>query len=184
MLEARQMILLLLGCTQVEALPQLELKGPVHTQVDHLGEVEGPVLSLSDGGLVEGASWRVVDPSVAEIRGESVYAVGAGTTQVVIDWEGQSVQWTLAVEPMVMLSFVEPPVELSIGSRAPLRIRAQSGGREVDAGELIWVSSDEQVFTVVGGQAEAHVVGLVYVTARASGGSTAMLELDVLPAGP
>lgn len=177
-------ILMLAACTRGVEVDQrlLELEGPAHLRVRHLGPVEPPRVVLSDGTLPEGLRWDAAPGRVAVVSDGRIEAVGPGTALVTGTWEGQVVSWTLEVRPSVVLQFVDPPARLAVGQQVPLRLVGLIGEERVDPGEVAWHSSDDDVLSVASGRAMALDVGTAFVTAESKLGSQATLQLQVIEA--
>jgi hypothetical protein len=160
---------------------QLALEGPAQLTVESLGPVEGPRAVFSGGEAAEGVVWEVSESDVARITDGQVVAVGPGRAKVTGTFEGQVVEWMLEVKPVVVLHFIDPPVELKVGERLALGVEAHVGEANVAPGDLIWSCEPASVARVNGaGEVEGLAPGVAYVTV--GGGKTeAMLELSVVP---
>lgn len=171
----------LAACTMGDTR-QLVLDGPPSLRTDALGPVTGPVAMLSDGSPAEGLQVAAEPGSVATVDGTTVTAVGAGEATVTASWQGQSVQWTLVVDPAVQLRLVSPPATLTVGQRQPIHLEARMGDAVVDPGEVSWQSSDAAVLTVsAAGEAVGVAPGTAYVVVT-RGASEAMAEVQVVDA--
>jgi hypothetical protein len=170
---------LLIACSgEEQVVGELRLDGPTQLRVDQLGPVEAPDVVLEDGTIAE-VSWTLQAPGVAVLDAGQVVAQGPGVAQVTGQIEGQTVQWTLVVDPAVTLSFVEPPSSLVVGEVAILAVSARVGERSVSPGTIDWVSSDAGIATVSQGEVMAVGEGVTYLTAKAHG-SEAMVEIEVV----
>lgn len=172
--------LALLGCSGLDAQQELDLAGPREIRVDSLGPVVPPAVALADGGEVDGLAWEVEAVDVARVDGERVVAVGPGRTVVIGTWEGQTVEWTLVVDPALQLRFVEPPFEVGVGERRDLAVEARLGDQVLPSAEVVLASNEPEVLRVSGGAIVGVAPGIAYVTAT-SGRSQAMLEVAVHP---
>jgi len=168
------------ACTLGEK-DQLSLEGPTRVTVETLGPVEGPHAVFTSGEAADGIVWQVSADDVAQIKDGQVTAVGPGKTKIIGNWEDQVVEWVLEVKPVFVLRFVDPPLELKVGDKMPLRVEARVGAATVEPSDLIWSSEPAAVARVNGaGEVEGISPGVAYVTV--SGGKTeAMLELMVVP---
>lgn len=169
------------GCAHDGAPPQLVLEGDLHVEVDALGPVPAPRAELDDGSRPEGLTWSLSAPGVAEIREGRVIATAPGETRITGSWQDQEVAWTLVVDPLLLLTWTEPPAAVEVGATVPLVVAGSASGVAVDPGPVSWSSSDDAILVVEEGTARGIAPGVVYVTARAQG-SQAMLELEVLAA--
>ncbi|MEQ1501135.1 MAG: Ig-like domain-containing protein [Myxococcota bacterium] len=177
-------LLVLLGCG-APGRPELQLEGPVEVEVDRLGPVEGPRAVLDDGTEPEGVVWTVSQPGIARVDGDRIVAEAPGEVQVVAEWGGARVAWTLRVDVEAALAFVAPPPTVRVGEPVTLAITATSGGAPIDPGPVRWTTSNPAVLTVAAGGPLSCAVtgvapGMVYLTARARS-ATAMVELEVVP---
>lgn len=172
--------LTVVACAEEEVAPlALQLEGPSEVRIDHLGAVEGPRAILSDGSQPVDLAWSVTPEAVAIVAAKGLEAVGPGTAVVTGAWQGQSVTWTLVVEPAIALHFVEPPGRVDVGDDVELTVQGHLGEDLVETGALTWASSNEAVLTVAGGRATGHAAGVVYVTAESVSGSRATVQLEV-----
>ena len=171
--------LLLMACSgEEEALGKLRLDGPTQLRVDQLGPVEAPGVVRDDGASAD-IDWTVNAPGVAVLEAGLVVAQGPGVAQVTGEVDGQAIQWTLVVDPAVVLSLVDPPSSLVVGEAALLALSARVGPRSIDPGNVEWVTSNPQIATVMQGEVIAVGEGVTYLTAKAHG-SQAMVEIEVL----
>ncbi len=176
-------IAVLAGCGggQTVAEASLLLDGPELVRVDRLGPVAAPPRAvLSDGGVPEGLQWSVDPPEVARIDGDRVVAEAPGRARITGTWNGQSVDWTLAVEPAMTLRIDGAPARLSVGDTLSLRAVGLIGEEAVDPGAVTWSSSDEELLPVdPDGSATALGPGRVWVTADSPSGAQAVVEIDI-----
>src|SRR5688572_3827333 len=128
--------------------PALELEGPAEVRVNRLGPVHGPKVVLDDGSIPTGVIWSVSKEGVARLSGDQVIAEGAGEVDIIAEWEGARVEWTLIVEPATLLSLVDPPPRLKVGERRAMVVRATAGERHVDPGPIEWEVSHPEVLRV------------------------------------
>lgn len=171
-------VLALFACV-TSGKPELRLDGPDRIAVNHLGPVDGPRVVLDEGAAPDGLILTLSRPGVARIEGNRVIALAPGVVDVVAEWEGDRVVWTLEVALETTLSFVDPPSTLRVGDAVALAVVAQVGERAVDAGLVTFVTSDDGVVGIDDhGRAVGRGPGTAYVTARAKG-TSAMVEIEV-----
>ena len=157
------------------------LDGETRVHVERLGAVPMPRVRLNDGTVPRGVLYRFSKPGVAVHNGREMMALGPGEVEVTAEWEGQSVAWTLEVELVTVLKFLNPPARLRVGESVALTVLAQRGDetRPVDDG-VRWTCSNPAALQIEAGQARAIAPGMAYVTAHALG-AKAMVELEVRP---
>jgi hypothetical protein len=161
--------------------PTLVLDGPPVVKVDRLGPVQGPKVVLEDGTHPTGVIWSLSREGVAHLQGDQVVAYGPGEVDVVAEWEGARVEWTLVVELATMLTLVDPPSTLKVGESRPVAIQARAGERQLAPAAVEWTVSDPAVLRVDGqGTLVGVGPGVGYVTARV-GGAFAMAQIEVIP---
>jgi hypothetical protein len=161
--------------------PALVLDGPPVVKVDRLGPVQGPKVALEDGTHPTGVIWSLSREGVAHLQGDQVVAYGPGEVDVIAEWEGARVEWTLMVELATMLTLVDPPSTLKVGESHPVAVQVSAGERQLEAAGIEWTVSDPAVLRVDGqGTLVGLQPGMAYVTARA-GGAFAMAQIQVVP---
>lgn len=171
---------LTLACGAPEE-PELRLEGPSEVRVESLGPVDGPKVVLDDGSSPEGLIWTLSRDGVARLVGDRVIAEGPGDVEVAAEWEGERVSWTLHVELATMLVVVEPPSSVPVGATRRVTVAATAGDAEIDAGRVVWTTSNPEVLAVdPSGTVTGLSPGVAYLTAQARGAS-AMVELEVVP---
>ena len=169
------------GCSVDPEPATLVLDGPARIVVDRLGPVPGPRARLATGEEVAEVVWTVTPESVGHNRQGEIHAIGEGEATVRGEWQGQTVEWTLVVEPVVALSFDAPPATVPVGADVPLTLAARAGDEPAPPGEVTWTSSDETLATVdPSGRVRGVAPGVVYITA-ANRRAQAMVELNVVP---
>ncbi|MCB9673805.1 MAG: Ig-like domain-containing protein [Alphaproteobacteria bacterium] len=173
------LVVALVGCGGTT--PELMLEGEPHVRVQELGEVEAPIVRLSDGSVPEGLVWSVSEERVASIRDDGrVIAAGEGSTQITGSWQGQSVSWQLEVEPDFVLRFERIPASVAIGETHQLVVIAELGGQSTPPTAVVYVSSAPEILSVDGGGLlKGESAGTAYVTASGHGGR-AMAEIAVV----
>jgi len=177
-------ILLVVGCRFPDMEPELMLEGPARVTVDQPGPVDGPDVVLDEGTVPDELELESSDPAVARVEGGTVVAESSGEAVITATWQGQSVSWTLAVEPAVTLRFVEPPAAIQVGEQVRMRVTDTAGHRDVDPGALSWSCTEPAVADVKdGGVVTGREEGVTYLTASGLG-SQAMLELSVVAPEP
>ena len=170
-----------IGCGG-EATTELELAldGPARIRIDHLGAVQGPGVVLSDGTEPEGVVWTVSEQGVARVNGDSLVAEAPGEVMITGTWEGQTVNWTLVVDPAMVLHISGARPRLSVGDMITLRANGTIGEESVETGEITWSSSDSELLTIAAdGSVEALGTGRVWITAKTANGAESMVEIDV-----
>jgi hypothetical protein len=170
---------MLVACGSAD--PSLRLVGPSEVRVHRLGPVDGPQVVTDAGDAPDGMIVTLSREGVARVVGDRLVAVGAGEVVVGAEWEDSRVEWLLRVEldTRTVLSFVSPPSTLAVGVPVTLRVAASAGGEEV-AVAMAWASSDPRVVRVdEQGRAVGVAPGVAYLTASA-GGSSAMVEVEVV----
>ena len=137
---------------------------------------DGGILEISLNWFAQATNGTVYyfGETVDQYEDGEIVAVGVGEATVAARWEGQEVQWTLVVEPPMVLRFVEPPAHVDVGATVSLVVAIEGADAAVS-----WASSDGSVLTVdPSGVATGVGPGIAYVTASA-GTASAMLELEV-----
>jgi hypothetical protein len=173
-------LILGLACGEPDP-PELRLDGPSEVRVGSLGPVDGPRVILEDGRSPDGLIWTLSRDGVARIVGGEVIAEGPGDVEVAAEWEGERVVWTLHVELATELAFVDPPSSLPVGASRQVAVAARAGETEIDAGRVVWKSSNTEVLGVdPSGRVSGMSAGVAYLTAQARGAS-AMVEVEVVP---
>lgn len=166
------------GCEDEQPPLELVLDGPARVQVDRLGPVVPPRVAWSDGTEAE-VVWSADASQVAVVEDGRIHAQGPGEAELEGTVDGQAVRWTLVVEPLVALTFIDPPETLSVGSRAELEVTGLLGERHVDPGALHWTSTPTSVVTVdERGVVRGISSGVAWVTVSGTHGD-AMIELVV-----
>ncbi|HHO53708.1 MAG TPA: hypothetical protein ENK18_23255 [Deltaproteobacteria bacterium] len=179
-LVSTSLVLALSACVRTDGAPELVLDGPARVRVDRLGPIEGPRILLDNGSEPHGVIWSLSEDGVARLDGAQLVAVGSGEVQVVGEWEDQRIEWTLVVELATLLSFVDAPARIPMGSAVDLIVEAHRGDEPIPVGAVQWITSDPRVLRVLSsGRAEGRTPGTVYVTARARG-AQAMVEIEVV----
>ena len=172
---------LLVSACASEPPPQLLLEGSLDVRVDTLGRVTGPRAVISDGTPSSEIRWEVSPDDVArfDVNREHLLAIGPGEAEVMGQWRGQQVSWTLVVEPIIFLHFHEPPADLSVGETTHVMVLGRVQSDLVDPGVVRWATSDPDLATVDAmGRVTGRQQGIVYITASGTH-SDAMLELVV-----
>lgn len=172
----------LVGCGGEAEAPEhtLRLEGPERVRVDELGPVSLPSVVLDDGTVAEGLTWTVGEGSVAKVQGTGVVAVAPGEVEVTGTWQGQTVTWTLVVDPAMNLHIEGARATLAVGDTLALRGVGSIGDTSVDPGAVAWSSSDAEILSIgADGAATALAPGRVWVSGVTGGGSKATVEIDV-----
>lgn len=171
------------GCVGGSAVgqPELILDGPSRVAVDRLGLVQPPVVRLEGGDPVQGVAWEASPTEVAHVRDGELHAVGPGEAVVRGVWQEQRVEWTLVVEPHVLLVVPNAPATLKVGQSEVLKVGGRAGQAEVAPGPLTFTSLTLNVLTVdAGGQVNALQPGVGYVQVTGPRSGEALVEIEVV----
>lgn len=169
------------ACTGAPAEPSLTLEGPTEVRVENLGPVDGPRALRADGTAPTGVVWTVSDSAVAAVRGGTVVALAPGQTRVTGTLEDETVGWTLTVDPLIVLGFVDAPASVAVGQEVELKVEAHAADQPVPAGAVEWSTSDAAILSATGGRVRGVAPGVAYVSAR-RGASEAMAQIEVVAA--
>jgi hypothetical protein len=156
----------------------LSLHGEELVVVEHLGPVATAPSVALDGKPLP-VLWTMDAEGVAVIEDGTIRAISPGEVNFSVDHQGQTVSWTLSVDPQVMIRFVDPPIRMVSGDSAPLMLHGEVDGVPVQPIGVGWASSDERIAKVVTGHVTARRPGVAWITA-ATRHAEAVLELEVV----
>lgn len=138
-----------------------------------LGGVSG-IYSDGSGGVIEGAVWRSLSPSVAVIEGGNVKALAVGSATVEASFGGftESKSYTVVKADLEDIRFTGLPESLATGLILNLPTvfgRYSDGSEKPITDQVTWKSSDTLVAAIASNQIKALKPGSTTITASYQG---------------